>query len=63
MAVAALTVPYPDPCAMPLAGWKTVLLVIDLRTCWAVRRGYLALISAAIPEATALAALVLLTLW
>jgi hypothetical protein len=63
IALAALTVPYPEPCARPPTGWKTVLLVIDLRICWTVISGYRDLISATMPETTALAALVLLTRW
>ena len=57
----ASTVPKPDPLVIPPFRPKTVLSVIALRTCRAVRLGNSDRISAAIPATIALAAVVLLS--
>ena len=60
-ALAASTVPKPEPLARPPGGWNTVLVVSARVTCAGVSVGNWAWMSAAMPATIALAALVLLS--
>ena len=61
-AAAASTVPNPDPVRWPPLEWNPVLVISAFFTCAGLMAGNCALISAATPATTALAAKVLFTL-